>query len=428
MARRTCTRTVVLVLLACCAMPRVACAGPVRCTSPVALFEAMQRGEYEGLDEVSASCSSTEAALRTAIRSAARLDTAHALSAIDRYRRKGDRDPGRALIALSVEADAAFAGGLYGRAARAAAEQADLLAAAGRRDEEAEARQTAAVARLLAGQPSQRKVAGRSTVVRSNVDAAGLTRVPILVGDRTEPMVVDTGANLSVVSVSAAARLGLRMVEGNATVGSSTRDTVAVKVAIAPRLSVGGLTFANVAFLVMEDSQLSFPGGYAINGIVGLPILLSAGGLTLHRNGTLRLAAPAANAAAATSTLWAKGSDLVVEARVDGRSAALHLDTGANRTSLSARFADRYPKILSQSDRRVVRSGGAGGISVTSSAVILSLPIALGSSTTVLSDVEIANGPSSRKPPWLGTLGQDVLRPRAWFGIDLRRMRLLVSS
>lgn len=398
------------------------------CPSAIDVSEALRAGDYAQLDRPIPACvGPVDAAILRAMRAAARLDTAAALAEIGRYRDSGDVDPSRLLLAAEIEADAAFLAGDYRRAATAATEQARLNALRGLDDRARSAAQTAALAGPLARAPRQRKLGGRALPTRTDTDAAGLTRVAVGAGSRSEAMVLDTGANLSVLSASTARRLGARLLAGAAAVGSSTKAAVATRVAIVPRLTIGGVIFANVVFLVLDDAQLNFPGGYRIDGIVGLPVFRQAGGMWLSRRGMLMLVPPRSDAAASTA-LWASGSTLVVAAKVTNRPVSLHLDTGANRTVFNARFAQRYPALARSEATRKVRRGGAGGTEDRTVSILPRVELQLGQWATTLADVELDRDVATAKDARLGVLGQDVLARADWWGLDFRTMGFLIAA
>lgn len=315
------------------------------CPSAIDVSEALRAGDYAQLDRPIPACvGPVDAAILRAMRAAARLDTAAALAEIGRYRDSGDVDPSRLLLAAEIEADAAFLAGDYRRAATAATEQARLNALRGLDDRARSAAQTAALAGPLARAPRQRKLGGRALPTRTDTDAAGLTRVAVGAGSRSEAMVLDTGANLSVLSASTARRLGARLLAGAAAVGSSTKAAVATRVAIVPRLTIGGVIFANVVFLVLDDAQLNFPGGYLADNSLTFAGGAAIGGGVVTVEMKLNYVRPAL------------GQELVARAHVvsGGRSMAVArcditvMDDGTERLCAVAqgtvsRMSDRAP-------------------------------------------------------------------------------------
>src|SRR5207237_3830724 len=111
---------------------------------------------------------------------------------------------------------------------------------------------------------------------------ARLLNVPVEINAQKMDFVFDTGANISTVSASTAQKLGLRIIEADIAVGSSTDIKVKSKLGVAPEIKVGQVTLKNVVFLVLEDKALTFPQiNYQINGIVGFPVIEAFREITL---------------------------------------------------------------------------------------------------------------------------------------------------
>ena len=277
----------------------------------------------------------------------------------------------------------------YGIAARAANAGSSLAARLEQSREAAELAQTAAVSALLALLPPQKLVSGTAHAVPATRDPAGLMRVPAAINGSPLDMIVDTGANLSVLSTSAAQKLGLRIVDGNASVGSSTRAAVGVRIGLADRFELGGLVFKDVAFLILDDRDLSpSPSlAYKIDGIIGFPIFSATSGFSFMSDGMF-IPAPPSNSGV-RAPLRAIGSDLFVEAEAGGRCASLHLDSGASTTALSWLFAGRNPDLIAKASRRTVRAAGAGGETHAVAAQLPSLDLSLNGETFHLERVDV---------------------------------------
>lgn len=163
-------------------------------------------------------------------------------------------------------------------------------------------------------------------------DKVGLTRITFSVNGRSQEAVVDTGANLSVLSAAAARRLGVTVLEGGTDVGNGVQGTVPTRVGIAARIEIAGTVMTDVPFLIIEDANLTFPqvpGGYHIPAIIGLPELRALGRVRIEQAGRFVVLPPAE---AGAPNLVASGNDLFAEVSIDGRPVPLHLDTGENQT------------------------------------------------------------------------------------------------
>ena len=325
-------------------------------------FESAAEGDFSALRAALPGLPRDWADLARARLAAGQLDEARAIGLAESFLGRRDADDCERLPAQAVIADAAFASGRYTRAATAADARRRLLERCGGSAAELGGVATMAMlAERLSAAPPQRVVRFKPATARYARDKVGLPRAQVDINGHAQDSVLDTGANLSVVSASTAKRLGLRHL-GRAAVGSSSRASVAVDVAIADRLAFAGLVLEDVVFLVLDDAQLEMPvpGGYRIDAIIGFPVFRALRRVRFDHDGTLH-AEPGAGDAQVPGNLVLAGSDLFVDVRVGGHPAALHLDTGGNASSLSSAFARAHPDVIRGLEQTTERLGGAGG-------------------------------------------------------------------
>lgn len=357
---------------------------------------------------------------------AARLDEVAVRREIAAYDALHDHDPARLALAASVDAGAAFARGDYARAEQASRAWLALLDRGDPHNHRQDAAQVHAVAALLARAPAI-SVTGKGQRIATTRDAADLLRGDVVINGVAQQAVLDTGANLPVVSASLAKKLHLRMIDGDASVGSSSRNAVATRIGVADRMRFAGFTFRNVPFLVLDDSQLALPvgGGYRIDAIIGFPVFRAIGSVTFS-DGFL---APRPALLAGPRNLTAAGNDLFVTVGIGRFSAPLHLDTGAKASNLSAIFAERHPEALRGLERSSSRSAGAGGATTQTVAHWRNAPITLAGARTTLADLPIVTtGSDDVSDSTMGTLGQDVLKRFAAYTVDFDTMRFAVRD
>ncbi|MBV1835243.1 retropepsin-like aspartic protease family protein [Novacetimonas pomaceti] len=365
-----------------------------------------------------------QAALLRARLAALRLDRAGAERALGTYFAAHDTDPRRQAIAWATRGEAAFAAGDYAAAATAIEAWQRLPRAGWHAGEEASMAQTLTIARLLRAQPRQAVIGGTPGTVATSRDRVGLVRATVRVNGVAQDAVLDTGANLPVVAASTAGRLGLRILDGGGSVASVTARQVTTRVAIADRLDIAGVTLAHVVFLVMDDSQLSFPvaGGYRIGAIIGFPVFRALGRVRFDNAGGFaagRAAGPALDA----DNLRVSGNDLYVLARVGGFATALHLDTGAGRSGLTSRFAMLHPFVATLPTGSDTLMGAGGGAVARHTAIWRQVGITIGARSLTLPELAIAtDAPKGQDEDRLGNIGQDVLGAFGSYTIDFDRM------
>ncbi|MEZ0470817.1 aspartyl protease family protein [Luteimonas salinilitoris] len=364
---------------------------------------------------------------------ASRLQDDAALRALAPFFSAQDPDPRHLRIAWSIAADASFAAGDYARAADATGAWQALLATHGDPDDRADdVAQFHGIATQLAAVPPQAVLAFAPEAVATCRDKVGLLRATMAVNGIDQEAVLDTGANLSVVSASTARRLGLRLLEGEASVGSGSRDAVPTRLGVAERLEFAGSTLSNVVFLVLDDAQLEMPvaGGYRIDAILGFPVMRALRRIRFDADGRLTPEPVAdGDADGPAGNLRVVGSDLHVDVSVDGIAVPLHLDTGAPRSSLSSRFAQRHASLLQGLPQGRQRVGGAGGATERRIATWPDVRVRLDGRETRLPELTIAIADSADvETRNMGVLGGDVLGAFASFTIDFARMRFELGA
>lgn len=389
-----------------------------------ALFEAASRGEVAPLEQA-VTDPATSADIRTLLHARlamGRFDTVPAGGpAVVRLMQSSD--PALRRAALTLLSTAAFVGEDYAAAARSGGELVAMLRAAG--DEGADGADRAMrVAALLAEQPRQSvegRAAGGRTAAR--VDMVGLPRIDAVIDGQGQEAVFDTGANFSVLSADAARRLGVRLLEGTTPIGNSVQSTVPARIGIADRVEIAGTVLRNVVFLVIDDSQLTFPlptGRYEIDAIIGLPVMRALGRMRVEPN---RFTVLPAEANAGPANMRASSSSLYVDTMIDGQAVPLFLDTGANRSTLSALYAERNPSHVAALPVSEQRSAGAGGMQVQRIATWANAPLELGGRRIVLPSLQIVLPSERRERDSYGTIGASVLRAFRSYTLDFNAMR-----
>jgi predicted aspartyl protease len=434
---RTLTMTIAAAALAAClaapaaahAQPTASAATASRTARLDALFKAADRGEIAPL--VAALRDERDGDVRALLEgrlAVMRLDFASAANPRLRRLAAQGSPPDLREHALSTLASLAFTQGDYAEAARLGASLKAVQTARGN----AEAAQATEISRrmadILASQPRQMLerplVAGRTAARR---DPAGLMRIDVSINGQAQDAVFDTGANLSVLTSSAARRLGVRMLDGTTSVGNAVQSQVPVRLGIADRVEIAGNVLRNVVFLVIEDAQLTFafPGGsYSIPAIIGYPVMQQLRRFTMTADSFSVEPSQGRARAGDGHNLHGWGNELFVDARVGGRSVPLHLDTGANPSHLDPLFAEAFPDVVRELPREERRLQGAGGSATGQAARWRNVGVEIGGRTFRAPSVLIGlpGGPAPSR--YYGVAGIDLLRAFASYTIDLGVMRL----
>jgi len=351
---------------------------------------------------------------------ASNLNDAAAKAALARYFAGGDRDLTRVRQAHEIGASTAFAAGRYADAARHGAQV--VARPEGLHPKQIDGiRRLAEIASLLAASPGQRLERREEKSTAIFRDQAGLIRTRITSGEATEEAILDTGANLSVASVSAAGRMGLRMLDGVSTVGNSVGTQAEVRVGIADRLDIAGARLRNVVFLVIDDKTLEFPGGYRIDTIIGFPVMRALGRLSFGPGDTLKVGG-ARGSGVKASPLRMVGNMPYVVATIENSEHPLVLDSGATNSVLHHRFALARPDLKVADSGKIDRTAGAGGIKEVRVGHYPKLSAIIGGERVELKDMPVEIGAKSEPDESFGVIGIEILNLFGRFTVDFDRM------
>ncbi|MBX9602104.1 MAG: aspartyl protease family protein [Bryobacteraceae bacterium] len=232
---------------------------------------------------------------------------------------------------------------------------------------------------------------------------------------------VDTGANISLLSASEARRLGLSAGSLGGPLKDAAGGEVSVRAAIAPEMRLGGVVLKNAAFGIVSDDQQPFvalPEGK--RGVLGIPVLIALGVLSWSKDGGV--ATGGASSGCADANMVFAGAMPLVRGEYSGVPLTFELDTGATRTSLWPAFAKRFPRGLEKS-----ASVDVTGIASSRKAKAARLPsfsLALGGRTATLQDVRLVLDEKSRLA---GRVGMDMFADAERVTLDFASMCIAVE-
>lgn len=398
-------------------------------TDEAGLFEMARVNDFSAIAAARGELSDPRLqALADARIAAARLDLENTRAAVDWFLTLQGTTAAQNAFAWSTLAGVAFARGDYALARDAASKAVAILEKADPNDQLNGVRQTQGIAALLAGAPAQTLAPSKPEPVAVERDKVGLPRAAVTIGTTQISAVLDTGANLSVVSASTAAKLGLRIIEGTGEISSATRKSVSARIGIADAVSFAGAKLRNVAFLVLEDEALTFPvpGGYTIDAIIGFPEFRALDRVTFTRDGWFRWGA--SDATKPQQNLFLGGSTLYVNVDIREETLPLHLDTGATTTQLSDAYATRHPALIANRESTQRQVSGAGGTTGEALVKLDKVTAAIDSQPVCIAQIGLKlPGTKAERADNLGTLGQDILNAYHSYAIDFRAMRFDVE-
>jgi predicted aspartyl protease len=249
--------------------------GPAAAADPVAAaLEADDPMAVEALLSKPSALSAAQVELLNGAAAAMRFDDKAAIEALTRAVAVNGMPPAVKRSALSLLGGVQLRANNYPAAAQAldaALAVADPAQSESDRHSQQQTRDVAFALRGEVGQTHEPLREGRAAIKR---DMADLARAMGQLNGETQEFILDTGAGFSTITRSVAARLKLRMLPDQITVGSVTAKAVPAQLGIAERVEIAGNVFHNVVFLVMADEALTFGGGvYKIEAILGFPVM-----------------------------------------------------------------------------------------------------------------------------------------------------------
>lgn len=227
-------------------------------------------------------------------------------------------------------------------------------------------------------------------------------------GGQTADFLFDTGANLSAVTESWAARMGMHILETDVKVVTATGGSMRSRLAVAPRFSVGGLEFSNAVFLLLRDEELDFGElDYRIEGVVGLPLIRQMREVRIGRE---RITVPARLSPPGERNLCFEGMMPILAAYSEGHRMLFTFDTGANRTELSHRYWSRNrERIEAQGSKVSGKRAGGGGVVDVDSYELQGFPLRIGGRDIRLPRISVSLEPYLFNEHKDGNLGLDAL-------------------
>jgi len=287
---------------------------------------------------------------------------------------------------------------------------------------------------LLSKAPVQAVTTAGAFTVRGKRDALGLFQVPVSSGTYTGSWMVDSGASLSVVSRSVASKLGIAISAGSQTAEGAGGLAVSVHTAVIPTMRLGPALLRNIAVLVVDDKDLSFPRfNYRIEGCLGIPVLAALGRVTFYHDGRINFS-PTEKAAEEKArfhhNFFLEEFTPVITADFGHRKQLFTLDTGAVGTVLSADFYEEDVGIANATELVNLELSGAGGTLSVPAYEVLSLVVKFGTSCGRVRDLEILTGATGagRGDEFYGEVGESGLSSFSSFTLDFRNMHFSVTG
>ncbi len=256
----------------------------------------------------------------------------------------------------------------------------------------------------LEDQPGQKTEIRSTTTLKMEKDKAGLKNLKVEINGDSDGFIFDTGANLSVITESAARRFQMKVIPAGIKVDAITGASVMADLAVCKKMTLGNITVENAVFLVFPDSALAFPQiSYQIHGILGFPVIESFKEIQMTKDGYF-IVPEKETAVSAPSNMAIDGLTPMIG--MDGMH--FSFDTGAERSMLYYPYYLKNKQLIDQNYKTApISFGGAGGTKTYNGAEIEAVFHILDKKVT-LNKVSVLKENFGKHKVY-GNIGQDVI-------------------
>lgn len=283
--------------------------------------------------------------------------------------------------------------------------------------------------RLLKGAPPQTVDMNGTFSLPTHHSKLGTIDTDLTVNGVTNSWILDTGANFSVVIESVAKKMGLKLSEGTAQTQGASGAENPLHTAIIPEIKIGNATVHNVVVLVMPDKSMNVNfgrGSYQIEAILGYPVLSALGQITFTDDNHV-LAGGGGDSAG--SPIYMQQLNPLLQCRIEGRDLLLMFDTGADSTTLTAKYYHAFPEQFTGISQTKHGVGGAGGVKVLNAYKLAEVRIGVGGATALMKGVSVLAEPVGSDADLLyGTIGRDLTNQFKSFTLDFKAMRFRLQK
>jgi len=239
----------------------------------------------------------------------------------------------------------------------------------------------------------------------------------------TVDTLIDTGAEIGVVTESVARSLGARRIDAGVEIGTTTAP-VAGGLVVFDSLRIGDGELRNMTAVVLSDRQAAYSG---LKLVVPLQALVSLGRLAFVDHGRrLLLGAAAPRPKRHSTALYWDQSGIGFAARFASGVRGVHFDTGSRRTWLFPAAAGALSATELATRRSHQRKiGGVGGERTEDAALFRDVSISIAGHPWTFREIEMAQKDENGEAARIGTGLFDRFSSVA---LDFQRMRMSVED
>jgi len=242
-------------------------------------------------------------------------------------------------------------------------------------------------------------------------DKVGLFNIDVSINKETKNFVFDTGANFSVIKRSLVEEFRLTYIDSDFYVTAFTGKKIDSDIAIADELTIGGIIYKNVVFLVLNDADISFPQlDYSINGIIGFPVIEAMDEIRISKNNTVFI--PENPIDYNQNNFALDGLRPIIAVKYKKDRLCFGFDTGARESTLYAPFYEKYRNEIEDNyEVETFKSSSAGGVLEFEGYIVKNISLSVAESNASLKNLQLHKdniGKSGNN--FHGNFGQDYIK------------------
>lgn len=250
--------------------------------------------------------------------------------------------------------------------------------------------------------------------------------LPLSAAGKDAAFQVDTGSSMSLIRLSEASRLGLKVEPVTKIIRDVTGVDFEAHLAIVPSLSVGAMRLEHVPFWAVDDGRLR-----DVPGLLGIDLLLLFGTLRWNPDGVVEVGFPPQAKDMAQANLYFEGDRPIAEVSSNGQNGlSFYLDTGYTDTHLYVPFAHRFLDLMAAKGWQTnYEMYGEAGHSTLRDLVVPEVTLGIGGVDTTLRNTPVLLEKAPDSSEWhYGRIGIDALNQAQTVTLDLQAMRLTLTG
>uniref|UniRef100_E6PZC7 Uncharacterized protein n=1 Tax=mine drainage metagenome TaxID=410659 RepID=E6PZC7_9ZZZZ len=265
-----------------------------------------------------------------------------------------------------------------------------------------------------------------------DLDPLGLTDIPVFVDAQSHDWMLDPTSPFNLICRSTAREVGLRLSAQSATIHTLTGRPIVVHSTVIPRMTLGNVTFRNVAAFVFNDEDYSFPrSGYQVRGVLGYPAVSALGNLTITANAQIRVQ-PGPKGARLTdgAPFYLDGNQILVALGDANHPRMYAVDAGGQQSYLTSRFYSEHARAFAKLKMQLLSLPGASNLPPAPAYVASAVSLEIGSTRAIFQDLQVLTQPlgASATDDTYGTLGVDALEQLKSYTFDYQTMQFAVTT